>query len=389
MKIQILVCCCLILFGCSSGSVSENEPISQAENPSTNTDTVAEETEEDPEPEEGTISFADFESEITSFMESFQVPGLQLAITKDEKLVYLKSFGFADIENEIPVTDNSLFRIASISKPITFISMLKLSEDDQFSLGRKVFGETGVLGTEYGTPPYSQGVLDISINDLLGHRSGWTNDPYDIMFDDPSLTFEDLFKEMIDNRTITVTPSYYYLNFGYSVLGRVIEKVGNQTYEAYVQESILENMGITEMKIGGNTIDDRFEDEVVYYPSSEGSFSPYDMNVTRMDSHGGWIASAKDLAKFIVHVDRQPNVEDILPANKLNRPYFSYGNWVHTGSLPGTSSVMSRHNDTFNYTVVMNKRSSNYETILNSIQSVINNEIDTRVAWPDVDLFND
>ncbi|MDC6389584.1 hypothetical protein PP182_12875 [Maribacter sp. PR1] len=50
---------------------------------------------------------------------------------------------------------------------------------------------------------------------------------------------------------------------------------------------------------------------------------------------------------------------------------------------------MSRHNDTFNYTVEMNKRSSNYESILNSMQSVINNEIDTRVAWPNQDLFDE
>ena len=389
MKYLLLSVCFVLLSSCSKTSETQDTPTTQTENPGTTTDTVTEETEEETETEEATISFADFESKITSFMASYDVPGLQVAVTKDEQLVYLKSFGFADVENQIPVADNSLFRIASISKPITFISILKLNDDGQLSVGGDVFGESGILGTEYGTPPYSLSVLDITVNDLLGHRSGWTNDPYDIMFDDPSLTFDDLFKEMIDNRQINDTPSYYYLNFGYSVLGRVIEKVGNQTYEAYVQESILEPMGITEMKIGGNTLEEKFENEVVYYPSTEGSFSPYNMNVTRMDAHGGWIASAKDLAKFIVHIDRKPNVPDILPANKLNRPYFSYGNWVHTGSLPGTSAVMSRHNDTFNYTVVLNKRSTNYEAILNSIQSVINNEIDTRTEWPDLDLFHD
>ncbi|WP_430905260.1 serine hydrolase domain-containing protein [Maribacter flavus] len=394
MKNLVLVGCLILLVSCSKTSETKDTPTTQIENPDTTTDTVTEEPEGEPVTEEETegeesISFENFEAQITSFMETYQVPGLQVAITKDEQLVYVKSFGYADVENQIPVTDNSLFRIASISKPITFISMLKLSEDGQVSLGSKVFGEDGVLGTEYGTLPYSPGILDISVNDLIEHRSGWTNDPYDIMFDDPSLSYQELFSEMIDNRRIDETPNYYYLNFGYCVLGRVIEKMSNETYEAYVQENILAPMGITEMKIGGNTLEERFENEVVYYPSTEGSFSPYDMNVTRMDAHGGWIASAKDLARFIVHIDRRSNVPDILPTNRLNRPYFNYFNWVHTGSLPGTSSVLSRHNDTFNYSVIMNKRSSNYEAILNSIQSIINNEIDTRTKWPNVDLFND
>lgn len=385
MKIRVLLWCWILLIGCSSSSESEDDPIvpTEIQEPDTNI------PQEEPTTETETISFENFEAAITSFMNSYDVPGLQIAITKDEQLVYLKSFGFSDLENQIPVADNSLFRIASISKPITFISVLKLSEDNQFSLGRKVFGESGELGTEYGTPPYSQGVLDISINDLLEHKSGWTNDPYDIMFDDPNLTFNDLFKEMIDNRTITDPPTYYYSNFGYCVLGRVIEKASNMSYEAYVQEHILDPIGITEMKIGGNTLGEKFDNEVVYYPSSEGGFSPYAMNVTRMDSHGGWIASAKDLAKFMVHIDRNPIVPDILSMNTLDRPYFNFFNWYHTGSLPGTSSVVSRYSDTFNYTVVMNKRSSNYETILNAIQSVVNNEISTRTAWPNVDLFDE
>ncbi|TLF44810.1 serine hydrolase domain-containing protein [Maribacter aurantiacus] len=394
MKNLVLVGCLILLVSCSKTSETKDTPTTQTETPGTTTDTITEEPEEEPVTEEEMvaeepISFENFEAQITSFMETYQVPGLQVAITKDEQLVYVQSFGFSDVENQIPVADNSLFRIASISKPITFISMLKLSEDGQVSLGGKVFGESGILGTEYGTLPYSPGVLDISVNDLIEHRSGWTNDPYDIMFDDPSLSYQELFSEMIDNRRIDETPNYYYLNFGYAVLGRVIEKASSVSYETYVQENILAPMGITEMKIGGSTLEERFENEVVYYPSAEGSFSPYNMNVTRMDSHGGWIASAKDLARFIVHIDRKPNVPDILPTNRLNRPYFNFFNWVHTGSLPGTSSVMSRHNDTFNYTVVMNKRSTNYEAILNAVQSVINNEIDTRTEWPNVDLFTE
>lgn len=383
MKFNILFLVAICLFGCSQNNDDDqsSEIVNVEPTPAPIDNTGSGEVSNE-------INFDEFESKISNFMSNFDVPGLQVAITENEKLVYLKSFGFSDLEAETPITDNSLFRIASISKPITAITIMKLSADNQLSYGNKVFGDSGLLSNDFGTPPYSDEILDIDINSALGHRSGWTNDPYDVMFDDPSLSFEDLFTEMIDNRQLQSPPIYYYSNFGYCVLGRIVEKVTDMTYEAYVIDNILEPMGITNMKIGRNTIEERYPDEVTYYPSSTNGFDPYSMNVERMDAHGGWVASAKDLAKFITHIDRNNSVQDILPSNKLDRLYFGYQNWIHTGSLPGTSSVMERYNDAYNYTVVMNKRSSNYDAILNRIQELIRAELSSRTTWPNENLFD-
>src|SRR5664279_6347107 len=78
-----------------------------------------------------------------------------------------------------------------------------------------------------------------------------------------------------------------YSNFGYCVLGRVIEKVSGQPYKDYVQQAVLTPCGITDMQIAGNTLKQRAHNEAMYV----GQFgeNPYDMNVARMDSHGGWI----------------------------------------------------------------------------------------------------
>ena len=87
-----------------------------------------------------------------------------------------------------------------------------------------------------------------------------------------------------------------YSNFGYCVLGRVIEKITGQTYENFVQQSILAPCGITDMRIAGNSYRDRAPNEVAYL----GQFNenPYNMNVRRMDSHGGWIATPQRSRKI-------------------------------------------------------------------------------------------
>jgi N-acyl-D-amino-acid deacylase len=107
-----------------------------------------------------------------------------------------------------------------------------------------------------------------------------------------------------------------YSNFGFNVLGRVIEHVSGQPYDQFVIDEVLAPSGITSMAIGGTTLAERMPDEVRYYsppglppresvylgegfvPVGYGSFS-----VPSLDAHGGWIASAADLLRFTLGVD--------------------------------------------------------------------------------------
>jgi hypothetical protein len=78
----------------------------------------------------------------------------------------------------------------------------------------------------------------------------------------------------------------------------------------------------------------RLPGEVKYYQTE---FSPYSMNVARMDSHGGWVASATDLARFMVRIDRGTHVPDIV-SSSLQTMYFKDNVWAHTGSLDVVAS---------------------------------------------------
>ena len=107
---------------------------------------------------------------------------------------------------------------------------------------------------------------------------------------------------------------YAYSNFGYCVLGRVIEKITGQGYEEYVKTTVLQAMGVNRMRIGRTLPEGRADGEVRYYdypgaPLRERVFpgmgqcpGPYgSFYLEAMDSHGAWIASALDLMRFLHH----------------------------------------------------------------------------------------
>lgn len=332
-------------------------------------------------------NFTGLDNSISSLMSNYNIPGVQLAIIKDEKIVYRKSFGLADEDSNVLVNDESLFRIASISKPITAIGILKLAEMNLLNLNDTVFGTGGILGTDYGTTPYSNDIEQITVKQLLEHTSGWTNIPFDPMFNNLNFTHNQLISDIIDNRPLTTLPgsTYYYSNFGYCVLGRIIEKVSNTTYESFIKQNLFIPSDITNMEIAGNTIDEIYPSEVVYYDQE--NFSPYGMNVTRMDSHGGWIASATDLAKFLSKIDRNSSRVDLVNQNSLQELYFGFQNWIFYGSLPGTSTAISRVNDSFGYVILANTRTIPDDGILNNMNTIMQSEISSRSEWPDYDLF--
>lgn len=238
---------------------------------------------------DGEVSFKSLDDAIKIKMNQYNIPALSLAIVKNERLVYNKSYGFSDKEAGIIAENDDLYRIASVSKPITVIAILKLVQDGLLSLDQKVFGPDGVFGNDYGTPPSGSKKDLITVRHLLDHKSGWTNAPNDPMFTDISNTQSQLITDLLANRPLTYTPgvTIYYLNSGYCILGRVIEKITNMSYENYVKSTIFQPCGITEMKIGGNTLNNRYPKEVKYYQGEYSPYSPYSMNVTRMDSHGG------------------------------------------------------------------------------------------------------
>ena len=308
------------------------------------------------------------------FMRAYDVPGLGVAIARQGSLVYDEAFGFADKEAGTMLTAAHRFRIASVSKAITAVAIFTLIEQRGLDLQDRVFGRDAILGDDFGSVAPSSQLDQITIEHLLTHTSGgWPNDGNDPMFHEPQLDHSGLIASTLKHRPLTSHPGakYAYSNFGYCVLGRVIEKVTRRSYASYVQEAVLSRAGIRDMEIAGNALADRRPQEVCYY--GQDGENPYQINVRRMDAHGGWLARPAALAIFASHVDgfsrqsllRPDSIRAMTTASAANANYAKgwlvnqFNNWWHNGSLPGTITIIVRTHSRFCWAAFINTRRPN------------------------------
>ena len=339
----------------------------------------------------------------SDFMDRYGAPGLAVAIARQDRLVYNQAFGMADKDGE-KLTTRHRFRIASVAKPITSVAIMGLIEQGRLALSDRVFGRGSVFGSDYGTPPYGPHVEEITIEHLLTHTAGgWDNEPPgpDPMFTNPRMNHARLISWTLDNLPLKHPPGQHhaYSNFGFCLLGRVIEKRTGVGYTSYVQDNVLKPCGISAMEIAGNTLADRRPLEVVY--QGQKGENPYGMQVARMDSHGGWIATASDLVRLLVRVDGFPGKPDILKPETLRmmttgstaNPGYAKGwivnrqnNWWHNGSLPGSITLIVRTSGGFCWAALTNTRRPDSEIALD-LDRLIWNMVGKVTRWPEVDLF--
>ena len=146
--------------------------------------------------------FAGMEKTINSFMHRWEIAGASIAVAKDGRLVYAKGFGFADKANNIKTEPYNKFRIASISKLVTAIAIMKLQEEGKLSVNDRVFGPDGILNDPFYSEPKDKRVYGITVAHLLSHEGGWTTRWGDQMFM-PFVVAEEMgVRPPVDTKTI-------------------------------------------------------------------------------------------------------------------------------------------------------------------------------------------
>ena len=329
------------------------------------------------------------------FQRQYRVPAMSVALSKGGRFVFDHAGGMADRQHMTQAQETSLFRIADLSKPITAVTIFFLIEAGKLNLTDKVFGSGGIFGTKYGKAPYKTYVTDITVDHLLTHTAGgWAADDNDPMFHNNGWDQSKLISSTIDNVPLTNQPGtqWAYSNFGYCVLGRVIEQVTGQPYETYVQGNILAPCGITTMQIARNSERQRASDEVVYI--GQYSEDPYKININRMDSTAGWIASSTQLVQFLNHVAGAPGIPALLKPETIRAmttPVAAYpqgdarcargwmvanngnGSWWHSASLPGSTALMTRNPDASCSAAVCNTRSEPHQEMDTALFEMLQN----------------
>ncbi|WP_318309218.1 serine hydrolase domain-containing protein [Flagellimonas crocea] len=373
-----------LLVGAIACSSSDSEtPVDP--NPIGNPDPTPDPDPNTPETQE---DISEVDDNVTDFMQLYEVPGASLAVSVNEKMVYSKGYGKANVENDIDVSPNHLFRIASISKVFTATAILSLVDDGQLSLDDHVFGEDGLLGEDFGTAVLTADELNITVDHLLLHASGgWGTstggDPIDYQ---PALGPMDFISYVLENWTLSHAPgeAFSYSNTGYWLLARITEQVSGQTYEDYITD-LLTPIGISTFKTTTFREDDLETDEVYYY--GMGTDANYIFTIaSRRDGDGGVVISAPDLLRFLCAIDGSSGRPDILSANSIQllsettelsnlgrglAVWAEQGVRYFTGSLPGNRSWMMISNNGHTATILLNLRRTDTAQFDNDLQSLL------------------
>ncbi|MBE7560387.1 beta-lactamase family protein [bacterium] len=375
---------------------------------------------------------------VIDYVSAEEAVGVAVGISWQGRLVYARGFGWADREAGVPVEPTALFRIASISKPFTGVAVLQLVQAGKLRLDEPFLA---VLREE---PKYKRMQLvdprmeKVTIDHLLHHTGGWHRN----RFLDPMVGRSrqriaeemgvpmpvplDAIYEFMFRQPLQFDPGAQsvYSNFGYSLLGRVIEVRSGTSYEDYVKERVLLPLGITRMRLARSAESLLAPEEVHYYDRRprRGGSAPrqYDaLYIEVMDAHGGWIASVVDLLRFATTFDRRPAGNTLLDATRMatllarpaglagydedGRPrdhYYGCGlevrptgrgngtNLWHGGYLAGTSTQLTMLSNTVNLAILFNTADgASGRGIAGGCEAAVKGAIAEIGAWPRHDLF--
>lgn len=319
--------------------------------------------------------------EIDRFIGRWNIKGLSLAVTRNDSLLYAKGYGWADVEANKKMTPTNIMRMASASKLVTAIAIMRLVEEGKLKLDSKVFGPEGILNDlAYTNAIKDKRLFDITVDHLLQHKGGFGLGAGDPMFNTKDIisakglasppTNEEL-TEIVLGRKIAFTPGqgFRYSNFGYMLLSLIIERVTGISYWDFVTNDVLYPAGCYHFRPATNYYADRSENEVHYYGPDTVPVEEYNgsgkmvervyggSNVNGLMGAGGWCASASDLARLVAATDKYPHVSNIISnesidsltayakEGRVSRGWSEideYGKWRRTGTLSSTHTLIER-----------------------------------------------
>jgi CubicO group peptidase (beta-lactamase class C family) len=347
---------------------------------------------------------------MTNFMASLQFSAGTLALMKDSKLVLRTGYGWRDTNKTEVIHPDCLFRLASVSKTLTAVAIRKLVSNGQLSYATRVYSYLGI--------PPAGGVLgderitNITVQHLLDHQGGWDNTVSPV--GDPVFRTIQVSTELGLNypaqptnmiswmlaKPLDFAPGSksVYANFGFQILGRVVEKASGKPYFDYLAQDVFGPFGITniiqsrsrpadlppwEIWYDDGVVDDSglaLMRSAVDYPSNQlARFVDGGAYYESFDAFGGVSASALDLCRYLLRYWEAGAAR--VPGSVYNWGYLFYG------SLPGTTTVLSQsvtQNSTrtngLEFAALFNKRMLQNDN--EAAYNAINNATTNVTSWP-------
>jgi D-alanyl-D-alanine carboxypeptidase len=219
-------------------------------------------------------------------MQKQHIPGVSLAVIKDGKTIKVKGYGLANVETNVPVTDETVFKIGSISKPIIAMGVMLLVEDGRISLDDKV--------SKYleGAP---ESWKDITVRNLLSHTSGIVREApgYDPVKVQPDIAVIKTAYSLPLN--FKPGEKYEYCNVGYFSLAEIISKVSGKPWSEFLTERIFRPLGMNSTRV--TTFDEIVPNRANAYSFSNNKLTNAEIYLSVRPS-GAFLSTISDLIRL-------------------------------------------------------------------------------------------
>jgi serine beta-lactamase-like protein LACTB len=291
------------------------------------------------------------EALISSAMARLGIPGLSAAVVTERRLRWSKAYGTADLENLVPATNQTVYRLASVTKPITATAVLQLVEAGKVDLDAPI---------QRYVPAFPPKQWPVTVRHLLSHQSGirnWTDEEFHntrhfatigeslAVFKDDPLLFEP------GSRT-------QYTSLGYNLMGAVVEGVSGKPFLEYLQERVFTPARMESAR-GDDVLAIIPHRAAGYQITAAGELrnSPIS-DTSNRTAGGGLVANAEDVARFAIAFQRgsllKPSTVQAAYGRQRTRDrrISGYGlGWIvaqngartevyHTGGQPRVSTVL-------------------------------------------------
>ena len=320
-------------------------------------------------------AFADLDREMLAYVELTRAPAAAVAVRREGELLYSRGFGHRDRAGKTPTPPDAIFRIGSISKPVTVAMVGELARAGKLQTDAKVLDLLKL------TPPAGAKMdsrwKQITVDQLIEHKGGW----------DQERTFDPVFRHALTRRELGLSrppttteltrwmlgkPLDFdpgqrraYSNFGYCVLGRVIEKAHGKPYAEAMADLVLKPWKIDDIRVGRTALRDRHKREVWYPLRGEG-----ETNMELLDACAGLTASAPALSVFLQHYWLAgPRREE-----------GQTGEFTFFGTLPDVTAMAYQRRDGVDVVVLLNvRRDRSYKEDQDRLLKKVNAAIDKAV----------
>ncbi len=250
-----------------------------------------------------TDKIAKIEAAITALMSSKHIPGLSIAIVNNNQLRWQSGYGIADLENSVPAKAVTVYRIASVAKPITAVAVMQLVESGKLDLDAPI---------QKYVPTFPAKPWPITTRQLLGHLSGirnykqneFPNQADSTRFYNSLTEALSMFKD--DPLDFEPGTKFSYTTYGYTLLGTVIEGASGMSYVDYMRENVFKPAKMIHTQ-ADNVYDIIPNRARGYHPKAYGKFDGNLRNADLADTSykipaGGLVSTVEDLANFAIAV---------------------------------------------------------------------------------------